>query len=87
MRTLKRVALGMLLSLLALLVGTGHAMASDTFPAIVNSTYPNSQSGNHASCQLCRTASTSQLNGYGRDFAVQFRSSGNEVTASETSKT
>jgi hypothetical protein len=64
-------------SLLALLphsIGPYSAMASSNFPGEFNLAYPASQSANNASCQLCHTASTAQLNQYGRDFAVQFRS-------------
>jgi hypothetical protein len=54
--------------------GPNPAMASSNFPGEFNLAYPASQSANNASCQLCHAASTSQLNPYGRDFAVQFRS-------------
>ena len=62
------------LGLLPVFIGVAPVMASDTFPDIFNSLYPASQSGNNASCRLCHTTSTSQLNQYGRDFAVQFSS-------------
>jgi hypothetical protein len=72
MTTLQRIALVSVLVLLVL-VGSRSVMASDTFPGIFNSVYPASQTANNASCRLCHTTSTSQLNGYGKDFAIQFR--------------
>ena len=79
MRKFQQVAFVLVLLLLSLLIGAVPAMASSEFVDIFNSTYPNSQSANNASCRLCHTSSTSQLNQYGRDWTVQLRSGRTEV--------
>lgn len=77
MKTWHKTGFASGLGLLSLLLGSVPVMASDTFVDDFNLVYPASQSANNASCQLCHTTSTSQLNQYGRDLAVQLRSPNN----------
>jgi len=79
MTTRRQISLALGSLFLSWFIGAVPAAASDSYVSTFNSTYPASQSANNASCRLCHTTSNSQLNQYGRDFAVRLRSGMTEV--------
>jgi PKD repeat protein len=59
-----------LLLLLIVFIPTSLVYATSSNFSAWQSIYPNSTSGDNASCQLCHAASTQDLNPYGRDLCV-----------------